>query len=586
VARRKGRTKKVDDMIIEKPSKFKINPNLSDYESTYKTFKWEDAWKDFDFFNSKGRLNAAHEAIDRHVKDHGTRIALNFESDNLPNESYTFLDIRNHSNKFANVLTNLDIKKGDRVFIFLPRIPALYVSFLGILKTGAIGSAMFAAFGTDALKDRLFDSGASAIVTDFELKKRIDEIIDRLPELKHMITIGGETKGIEVRYEEVMREASSEFDTVKTNPDDPAFMLYTSGTTGKPKGVIHAHKAILQQHMTAKWILDIHEEDIYWCTADPGWVTGVAYGILGSWSNLATSVVHHGRFDTERWYSILEKYKVSIWYTAPTALRMLMKAGDEVPKDYDLSNLRHICSVGERLNPEVIRWSQVVLGHPIHDNYWQTETGSIVISNYPSMPIKPGSMGRPVPGVKAAVVDDNGKELPPGEEGNLTLLHPWPALMKSIWKNEKKYKSYFMGKWYLTGDKAVVDEDGYFWFVSRADDIINTSGERVGPSEVEDVLMEHPAIVEAGVIGKPDPLRGEIIKAFLVLKDGHTPSEELKSDIKKFVKKRLAGHAYPREMEFADSLPKTRSGKIMRRVLRGRELGPLKGDTSTMEGAK
>lgn len=571
---------------MDESSNSKVLPNLLDYESTYKTFKWEDAKKELDFFNSSGRLNAAHEAIDRHAASHGKRIALNFESDVLQNEKYTFSDMKNNSNKFANVLLNLGIKKGDRVFIFLPRIPALYFSFLGILKTGAIGSTMFAAFGTDALRDRLFDSGASVIVTDSELKNRVDEIAPELPELEHIITVGGETGGIEVGFEEEMKSASSKFDTVQSSPDDPAFMLYTSGTTGKPKGVIHAHRSIIQQHMSAKWILDLHEEDIYWCTADPGWVTGVAYGILGSWSNLATSVVHHGRFDAARWYSILEKYNVSVWYTSPTALRMLIKVGEGVLKEYDLSNLRHICSVGERLNPEVIRWSRDVFGLPVHDNYWQTETGSIVISNYPGMPIKPGSMGRPVPGVKAAVVDDKGKILPCRTEGNLALLHPWPSLMKEIWKNEKKYKSYFMGKWYLTGDRAVVDEDGYFWFVSRADDIIKTSGERVGPSEVEDALVEHPAIAEAGVIGKPDPLRGEIIKAFIVLKDGYTPSEELKGDIKKFVKKRLAGHAYPREMEFSEELPKTRSGKILRRVLRGRELGILSGDTSTMEGQK
>jgi acetyl-CoA synthetase len=573
-------------MIVEKPSTLKVRPNLSDYESTYRTFGWEDAKGELDQFDSSGRLNAAHEAIDRHVPTHGDHIALNFESDTLQNETYTFSDIKDQSNKFANILTDLGIKKGDRVFIFLPRRTELYFSFLGILKTGAIGSTMFAAFGTDALQDRLFDSGACAIVTDFELKDRVDEITGKLPELKHIITVGGRTEGIEVGFEEEMKGASSDFKTVQTRPDDPAFMLYTSGTTGKPKGVIHAHNAILQQHMSAKWILDLHEEDIYWCTADPGWITGVAYGILGSWSNRATSVVHHGRFSAERWYSILEKYKVSIWYTAPTALRMLMKAGDEVPKDFDLENLRHICSVGERLNPEVIRWSQDVFGLPVHDNYWQTETGSIVISNYPCMPIKPGSMGRPLPGLKAAVVDEEGNILPCGNEGNLVLRHPWPSMMRAIWKNEKKYKSYFIGKWYHTGDKAVVDEDGYFWFVSRADDIIKTSGERVGPSEVEDALVEHPAIVEAGVIGKPDKLRGEIIKAFIVLKDGHEPSEELKGDIKKFVKKRLAGHAYPREMEFAEELPKTRSGKIMRRVLRGRELGILQKDTSTMEGAK
>ncbi|MEE8402573.1 MAG: acetate--CoA ligase [Candidatus Hydrothermarchaeaceae archaeon] len=575
-------TKKVDDMNIEKPTNLKVKPNLPDYEAVYKTFRWEDAQGELEY---RGGLNAAHEAIDRHAGTHGKRIAMYFESDSLPSQKYTFSDMKNHSNRFANVLTNLGVKKGDRVFMFLPRIPAIYISFLGTLKTGAIGSTLFAAFGTEALRDRLFDSGASAIVTDSELKKRVDGIKDQLPELKHIITVGGGRKGTGISYEAEMKRASDKFETVKTGRDDPAFMLYTSGTTGKPKGVIHTHKAILQQHMTAKWILDLHDDDIYWCTADPGWVTGVAYGILGSWSNRAASVVHHGRFDAERWYSILEKYRVSVWYTAPTAVRMLMKAGDDIPKRYDLSSLRHICSVGERLNPETIRWSQRVLGLPIHDNYWQTETGSIVITNYPSMPIKPGSMGKPIPGIKAAILDDDGKELPPGIEGSLALLSPWPSMMKAIWKNEERYNSYFMNGWYITGDRATVDRDGYFWFVGRADDIIKTAGERVGPYEVESVLMEHPAIVEAGVIGKPDPMRGEIIKAFIILKKGYSPSEDLIDDIKKFVKKRLAGHAYPREITFADSLPKTKSGKIVRRILKAKELGMPVDDVSTLEEA-
>ncbi len=568
---------------VEKPANFKIKPNLLDHDSAYETFKWDDALGELDFFDSGKGLNAAYEAIDRHVEAHGSRVAMYYESDTVPSQKYTFSDMKNLSNKFANVLTKLGTGKGDRVFMFLPRIPALYVSFLGSLKAGAIGSTMFAAFGTEALKDRLYDSGASVVVTDSSLKGRVDAIKDQLPDLKHIITVGGKTDGPDVSYEEEMEAASDEFNVVKTKPEDPSFMLYTSGTTGKPKGVVHAHKSIIQQHMTAKWVLDIHEEDIYWCTADPGWVTGIAYGILGTWSNLATSVIHHGRFDAARWYSLIEKHKVTIWYTSPTAIRMLMKAGADIPKEYDLSSLRHICSVGELLNPEVIKWSQEVLGLPVHGNYWQTETGAIVIANYPSMPIKPGSMGKPTPGIRAAILGEDGKEVPTGTEGNLALLPPWPSIMKYIWKNAEKYKSCFKGGWYMTEDRATVDDDGYFWFIGRADDVIKTAGERVGPYEVESVLIEHPAVVEAAVIGKPDQLRGEIIKAFLVLKEEHLPSDDLREDIKKFVKSRLAGHAYPREMEFMDLLPKTKSGKILRRVLRARELEIPLDDTSTME---
>ena len=348
------------------------------------------------------------------------------------------------------------------------------------------------------------------------------------------------------------------------NPEDPAFMLYTSGTTGKPKGVVHVHKAIIHEHISAKFVLDLRDDDVYWCTADPGWVTGIAYEILGSWSNGSSTVVANGRFD-------------------PGAIRMLMAAGNDLVKKYDLSSLRHLASVGEPLNPEPIRWGLKVFGLPFHDNWWQTETGGILIANYPAMDIKPGSMGRPLPGIEAAIVDDKGKKLSPNQEGNLAIKPGWPSMMHTIWRRPEKYKSYFTGGWYISGDRAYRDKDGYFWFIGRADDVIKTSGERVGPFEVESALIEHPSIIEAGVIGKPDPLRGEIIKAFVKLKEGVKPSENLKEEIAQFVKKHLAAHAFPREIEFIDKLPKTRSGKIMRRLLKAKELGLPVGDTSTLE---
>lgn len=563
--------------IIKKKS-LKIEPNLKNYDEMYKKFKWGEVKDEIEWFDTK--LNAAYNAVDRHVKKHGNKIALYWEGENKT-EKYTFSKLSELSNKFANVLTRLGIKKGDRVFIFLPRIPALYISFLGILKTGAIAGTMFAAFGPQGIKDRLQDSGAKVLITDSELKKRVYEIRNELPKLKHLIIVG-ETEKEEISYEEEMKKASPEFEIEKTSPKDYAFMLYTSGTTGKPKGVVHVHQSIIQEHITAKWVLDLHEDDIYWCTADPGWVTGVAYGILGPWSNTITSVVFEGRFDAEKWYSILEKYKISVWYTAPTAIRMLMAAGDELPKKYDLSNLRHICSVGEPLNPEAIRWGMKVFNLPIHDNWWQTETGGILIANYPSIPIKLGSMGKPLPGIKAVIVNDQGNELPEGKEGNLAIKSPWPSMMCDIWKNPKKYNSYFKKNWYITGDLAFKDKDNYFWFVGRADDIIKTAGERIGPFEVESALVDHPAIVEAGVIGKPDPMRGEIVKAFVVLKKDYKPSKELEEEIKEFVKKRLAGHAYPREISFVESLPKTRSGKVVRRLLKKLILGEELGDISTL----
>lgn len=585
--KRKKSRKKSKEEIIKKPKRFfKKEPNLKDYERMYKKFKWEDVRKEVAWLGH--RLNIAYAAVDAQVDTwRKNKVALYWEgAKEGESKKLTFMQLSELSNKFANVLKRLDVEKGDRVFIFLPRIPPLYVSFLGALKTGAVAGTMFAAFGPTGIKDRLKDSAAKVIITDDTLKKRIYKVKRELPDLEHIVVVG-KTKGREKSYEKEMQCAPEKFRIARTKPTDDAFMLYTSGTTGRPKGVVHAHKALIQDHITAKWVLDLHEDDIYWCTADPGWVTGVAYGILGCWSNGASSVVYEGRFKPEEWYSILDKYNVTVWYTAPTAIRMLMAAGDALVKKYNLSNLRHLCSVGEPLNPEAVRWSMRVFGRPFHDNWWQTETGGILIANYPCMPIKPGSMGKPLPGVRAAIVNDKGRRLRAGREGNLAIKPGWPSMMKKIWRRPKKYKSYFVGGmargWYMTGDLAFMDKDGYFWFVGRADDLIKTAGERVGPFEVESALVEHPSVVESGVIGKPHPIRGEIIKAFVVLAKNYKPSEALEKQLKMFVKRHLAGHAYPREIEFVKSLPKTRSGKIMRRILKSREAGLPIGDTSTLE---
>ncbi len=381
-----------------------------------------------------------------------------------------------------------------------------------------------------------------------------------------------------------MNAASKHFNIEWVGREDGLILHYTSGSTGKPKGVLHVHNAMIQHYQTAKWVLDLKEDDVYWCTADPGWVTGTSYGIFGPWLCGASNVIVGGRFNPEAWYKTIEDYGVTVWYSAPTAFRMLMGAGDELVKKFDLRSLRHILSVGEPLNPEVVRWGMKVFNRRIHDTWWMTETGAQLICNYPCMEIKPGSMGKPIPGVKAAIVDDQGNELPPYRMGNLAIKKGWPSMMRAIWNNPQKYESYFLpGDWYVSGDSAYMDEDGYFWFQGRIDDVIMTAGERVGPFEVESKLVEHPAVAEAGVIGKPDPVRGEIIKAFVALREGYEPSEELKEDIRNFVKKGLAAHAAPREIEFRDKLPKTRSGKIMRRVLKAWELNLPTGDLSTME---
>jgi len=571
-------------MITKDPSKLRLKPNLQNYEQSRKNFKWSDADNMVDWFPG-GKINMAYNAIDRHAKGkRKDKIALIFDDGSGHTQKFTFAQLGALTSKFANVLKKLGIKRQERVFFFLQRSPELYAGFLGAIKYGAIASPMFPAFGPDAIRDRLVDSGAVALVTDSDLKSRVYEVKNLLPELKHMIIVGKDAAAGELSWEKEMAEASDMFDATPMDPEEFSYMLYTSGTTGKPKGVVHAHKDIVQIHLSTNWVLDVHDEDVYWCTADLGWVTGVVYGVIGPWSNGVTQVGLGGRFDPERWFKTIQDYKISVWYTAPTAVRMLMAKGDDIPKKYDLSSLRANYSVGEPLNPEGVRWAMEVFdSKPFHDTWWQTETGSILITNFPEMPIKPGSMGKPLPGVEAAIVDENGDVLPQGEEGALVLRPGWPAMMRQIWNNPAKYNEYFKNGWYYTGDTAQIDKDGYFWYVGRADDVIKTAGERVGPFEVESALIEHEAIVEAGVIGKPDELRGNIIKAFIVLSPGYVDSPELKEEIQKFVKKKLAGHAFPREIEVVKSLPKTRSGKIMRRLLRARELGLPIGDTSTLE---
>ncbi len=572
-------------MKVEELPVLKENYNLKNYEETYRTFDWKDAEKHFSWYET-GKVNMAYEAIDRHVHTfRKNKVALYYRDDKRY-EKYTFKEMKELSNKAANVLKQYgDVEKGDRVFIFMPRSPELYFALLGALKLGAIVGPLFEAFMEGAVRDRLQDSEAKVLVTTPELLSRVPE--QDLPSLKTIFLVGENIEETDkyVDFLKQLSSASSDLSIEWVNREDGMILHYTSGSTGKPKGVLHAHNAMIQHYMTAKWVLDLQEEDIYWCTADPGWVTGTSYGIFGPWLTGTTNVIVGGRFKPEAWYKTIEDFGVTVWYSAPTAFRMLMGAGDEVVKQFDLSSLRHVLSVGEPLNPEVIRWGMKVFNKRIHDTWWMTETGAQLICNYPCMEIRPGSMGKPIPGVEAAIVDDQGNVLPPNRMGNLAIKKGWPSMMIAIWNNPEKYQSYFLpnGDWYISGDSAYMDEDGYFWFQGRVDDVIMTSGERVGPFEVESKLVEHPAVAEAGVIGKPDPVRGEIIKAFIALRDGYSPSEELIEEIRQFVKKGLAAHAAPREIEFREKLPKTRSGKIMRRVLKAWELNLPTGDLSTME---
>ena len=537
-----------------------------------------------------GGLNLAHEAIDRHCNAGlDGKVAMLWEGKNGEEERYTFDEVRLESNRFANVLKGLGLKKGDRVFTFMERIPEHYSVVFGTLKAGCIVGPLFSAFGPDPVKDRLENSGAKVLVTQPELRTRIAHVLSQLPELEKVIIVnkGGRSTGPmadgDLDYYRLMTDASAELGPLDTTRDDYSVMHYTSGTTGKPKGAVHRHNAVIQHYLTGKLVLDLHPDDIYWCTADPGWVTGTSYGMFAPWSNGVTQVVYEGGFGARKWYEIVQKYKVTMWYTAPTAVRMLMRAGTELPRQYDLSSLRYVCSVGEPLNPEAVFWGQEAFDLPIHDNWWQTETGAILIANYPALPIRPGSMGKPLPGITAAVVDDQGNEQPPGEEGDLAIRPGWPAMFQTYWKDEERYNSKFVNGWYITGDRARRDEDGYFWFIGRADDVINTAGHLVGPFEVESALIEHPAVAEAGVIGKPDPIAMEVVKAFVSLKEGYEASDELRRELMGFARGKLAAGVAPREIDFIASLPKTRSGKIMRRLLKARELGLPEGDTSTLE---
>ena len=557
--------------------------NLTNYDEKVKQFDWKDTEKHFSWYET-GNWNMAYEAIDRHAESYRKNQVALYYDEGVRKEKYTFKEMKELSNKAGNLFKQYGVEKGDRVFIFMPRSPELYFSLLGAIKLGAIVGPLFEAFMEGAVRDRLADSDAKVIVTTKELLSRIP--VEDLPSLKHIFVIGNEIEESEkfIDFNKHFQEASTKLDIEWVDRNDGLILHYTSGSTGKPKGVLHVHNAMIQQYQTAKWVLDLKEDDVYWCTADPGWVTGTSYGIFGPWLTGTSNLIVGGRFNPETWYKKLEEYGVTVWYSAPTAFRMLMGAGDEVVKKFDLSNLRHIVSVGEPLNPEVVRWGKKVFDLRIHDTWWMTETGALLICNYPCMVMKPGSMGKPIPGVVAAIVDDQGNELPPNRMGNLAIKKGWPSMMHQIWNNPQKYESYFLpNDWYVSGDSAYMDEDGYFWFQGRIDDVIMTSGERVGPFEVESKLLEHPAVAEAGVIGKPDPVRGEIIKAFIALLDGYEPSEELIEDIRQFVKKGLAAHAAPREIEFRDKLPKTRSGKIMRRVLKAWELDLPTGDLSTME---
>lgn len=545
-------------------------PNLTDYEAACRTFKWEQAEAQFSWHETK-RVNMAHECIDRHVDDgYGGKLALHYlEGDE--EATWTFAELKEETDRWATALRNEGVQKGDIVFIFLPKNADCYLAMLAAVKIGAVAGPLFEAFMEEAVRDRIQDCEGRFLITDPELVTRVPR--SDLPSLEKVFVTAEpeDCEEGEISWRAVLRHTKvNGSPTEWVDLNDPLNIHYTSGSTGKPKGIVHAHRAMIHQYQTGSWVLDLKDDDVYWCTAHPGWVTGTVYAIFAPWLNRATIVLNGGRFEAASWYAAIEKAGVTVWYSAPTAFRMLKAAGDELILRYDLSSLRHVLSVGEPLNPEVIYWGVEKLGLRIHDTWWMTETGAQLIVNLPSETIKPGSMGRPFPGIDIRILGEGGEARGPGEIGHLAIRAPWPGLMREVWRNAEKYDSYFQfGGWYLSGDLAYQDEDGYVFFQGRSDDMINSSGERIGPFEVESKLLEHGAVAEAGVIGKPDPLRGEIVKAFIVLKPGYHETPALLEEIRLFVRAGLSAHAAPREIEVIPELPKTKiSGKILRRELK------------------
>ncbi|MGO9067760.1 acetate--CoA ligase [Mycobacterium sp.] len=586
------------EVIRKTPADCRVPPNLKDYDHARRVFDWSDVPALCEGMGSGG-CNIAYAAVDRHVDGPvAARTALRFIADTgaageLVTHDISYAELGRLARRFTNVLRSLGVGKGERVFAIMGRIPELYVTVLGGLRNGSVVSPLFSAFGPEPIATRVTIGEARVLVTTTAIyHRKIEKMRDQLTSVRHVVLVDQDENADAVpgtlNYQHLMARVDDHAPIEHTTAADPALLHFTSGTTGTPKGAIHVHGALTMHYITGLYALDLHADDVFWCTADPGWVTGTSYGVITPLLHGVTSIVDQAEFDAERWYRILQDERVTVWYTAPTAVRMLIKAGPEVAARYRFPGLRFVASVGEPLNAEAVWWGKRVLGLPIHDNWWQTETGGIMIANTPAFDIKPGSMGRPLPGVDAYVVrrDDSGMISvveQPGVEGELALRQGWPSMFRGYLHEDARYRKCFTDDLYLTGDLVKRDPDGYFWFVGRADDVIKSAGHLIGPFEVENVLTDHPAVAEAGVIGKPDPVVGEVVKAFVSLKQGFTADEALRRELLGHARKRLGAAVAPKEIEFVDALPHTRSGKIMRRLLKARELGLPEGDTSTIE---
>jgi len=560
-----------------------------DYSKLRRDVTWGGARRELGL--SEGApVNLAAICIDRNVdRGLGDKLALVHENHAGEVRKFTYRDVQRLANGWAALLASHGIAPLDRVCLLLDRSPELYIGFMGIVKLGAVAQPLFSAFGEEAFFQRAEDSAAVAVITQHKHIAKIRKVRDRLPKLATVVVVDHGAGNRPLREGEIAFDmtggARDAFPPAPTYAESPSVLHYTSGTTGKPKGALHVHGSIVAQYLTTKVVLDLKDSDVYWCTADPGWVTGTSYGIIGPWALGVTQVVLDAGFSSDRWYETIEKHRVTVWYTAPTAIRMLMKDGFDPVRRHDLSSLRHMCSVGEPLNPEGVHWGREAFRLDFHDTFWQTETGAIVVTNLPGMPVKPGSMGRPFPALEAAIVDAATGEpiTEPGRVGMIAIRPPWPSMMRAYWNNTPAYLKKFLNGWYICGDRGSLDADGYFWFSGRDDDVINTGGHLVGPFEIESALLEHPAVAESAAIGKPDPINMEVVKAFVALRPGVSPDADLELEIMNFIRKKLSPLAMPQEIEFVEKLPKTRSGKIVRRLLKARELGQEIGDLSTLE---
>jgi acetyl-CoA synthetase len=556
-----------------------------------------------------GKINIVHNAIDRHIKTYRkNKVAYIFEGEPGEVEYWSYYKLYKEVNKLANALKKLGVKKGDRVTIYLPMIPQLPVAMLACAKIGAIHSVVFSGFSAQALKDRIQDAEAKILSTAdggfrrgkiIPLKQNADEALKECPTIEKVIVYKrtGETvpmkEGRDLWWHELTEKESDYCETEIMDSEDILYILYTSGTTGKPKGVVHVHGGYaVGTYTTLKYVFDIKDEDIWWCAADIGWVTGHSYIVYAPLMLGATSILYEGAPDYPdpgRWWKIIEREGVTILYTSPTAIRMHMRYGEQWANKYNLSTLRLLGSVGEPINPEAWRWYYKNIGKercPIMDTWWQTETGSFVVSPLPITPLKPGSATKPLPGFNADVYTSDGKKAKPNENGLAVITSPWPSMLRTLYKDPERYQQVYWSRFpnvYFTGDSCSIDEDGYFWFKGRADEVLNVAGHRLGTAEIESALVAHPAVAEAAVIGIPDEIKGDVPKAYVVLKVGYQPSEELKKELKEWVAKEIGPIARPEDIEFRDKLPKTRSGKIMRRLLKAEALGLPLGDISTLE---